>query len=1203
MSAVTASDLTRTCVLSGVSAERWTRLLKLQMAKEPKGDEMDPEESACRSLLELLVSFPSSDLIQKYLETALDSALIPLPVYISTFPHCILSTHELQSRPALWPRLIALALKAHQFYSTESLSPNSSPPVVLYDSKPPAKNAETIESVIKLLQLSYAFPASQAVATASLFEQICQSLTTLLVLLLSAISSPTHARLPPASTASLIQSVTDFAESYPLGDAKLALESWVLSFSLASGAMAYEDNLDEFLGTDIGFGINEPQLNGTDSAPAANDAIDIPVTEEDLVAPATLIQSLLANRATRTHGPHCTPHAVSLLLETYRSTIIPAPARPVNPTPSISPTTAMQTRAPTTIGPTTGGTPVRTPSGTGVPQARTPANSSSLLQSIQSSLGRTPTVPGVNASTPNPHPQVHTPVATLNQTPAGRTPARTPGPSAKHVRTPTAQHREIRKPGQIRAQVFYEKLFVAAITMVAQEVGRTQMRRGDVSDQLGDGNLLQKQLGLAEAFVLGKLPILLRQFRDVASASSSSSKSNQPSLQAALEGALSSIFVSYIHILDSCDPTMKGAHKRRVSIGIDGQPSVDELMANSDDTPAERATEGPATDRLISGFRRKLLMALIEEDLITQRFAKGIIPSGDGGPNSPSKAPDTSRDETDDELHMLDRDDGLILGEGEGKIQKEAHEAGMDLLGYCDRKLSHDAAMDDITAFLMDAANDAGSHAAISTAILKRWRTLVSTSDIGGLNILAKILSEHVAILDILSLHIPIVELVEECLVFLDDYEFDAVGDPQWALTLLGPIFLFVQLCVYHFGLSNLLLQHDGRKLSVDFLAPKIHVPEMQSFSADEKVVFKGWLEAVFASDSSSEGISDKLLRTTPPKLLLRMGAALFCAAIKTNGTDIEALRSGGVAFFLEPLLNWSLVGVLRGLVEDAFRRGYLATLNFQVIQTLVLDTNCPKPVIQMAGRCLLRLIDDPVLQAALKSILFDSTSVKQRVNRALGISDGGPVMQVIGPTSLKAMLTQSSQADYTSSLPLSLSGLSSYPTKHVMDSIYATLMSVARAGPYSRSCRYLAISVISLPHPVCARSPALLPYFIHTYLPRLLASLDHVSTSDRSLTINVMAVLVSWSLLVSFRAEKALFDVKGVLDDLEPQRRPVPNLDDMEMDDKSKRRDVSGSEVTSMAKALARKLRISGGASALLYQKVQATPYFASNFPSFSNA
>lgn len=254
-------------------------------------------EPLTAALITLLVSFPSLGLIQQYLDAALDSALIPLPTYISTFPTVILTSPDFLSRPNLWPRLISLALKAQKIYSTNPAGQISAPPSVLSDSAPPTHNAQTIESVIKLLAISYSLPsthmptASAMSSGPSLVEQITQDLTTLLVLLLSAISSPTHGRLPPTATASLISNVTELAETYPLGDAKLALDSWVLSFSLASGAMALEDGIDDFLGTEIGY---EPSAAPQSEAPASETLVqDVAVTEEDLVSSTVLIRSLV----------------------------------------------------------------------------------------------------------------------------------------------------------------------------------------------------------------------------------------------------------------------------------------------------------------------------------------------------------------------------------------------------------------------------------------------------------------------------------------------------------------------------------------------------------------------------------------------------------------------------------------------------------------------------------------------------------------------------------------------------------------------------------------------------------------------------------------------------------------------------------------------------------------------------------------------
>lgn len=198
---------------------------------------------------------------------------------------------------------------------------------------------------------------------------------------------------------------------------------------------------------------------------------------------------------------------MSLLLATYRSTIVPSPNKPASSNvTSISPTASLNAtnRGSAAVGQAPGGTPVvRTPSGAGAPQVRTPANNHTLLQGLQNTLGRTPSMhAGVNAATPvhTAH-GPHTPAAAVH-TPAGRTPARTPGNNSKLSRTPTSQNRDARRPGQMRAQIFFEKLLVAAATLVSQETGsNAEASRGGRTS--GEGSA--RRCGIAEAFVIGQV--------------------------------------------------------------------------------------------------------------------------------------------------------------------------------------------------------------------------------------------------------------------------------------------------------------------------------------------------------------------------------------------------------------------------------------------------------------------------------------------------------------------------------------------------------------------------------------------------------------------------------------------------------------------------------------------------------------------------
>ncbi|KAG8891642.1 hypothetical protein FRC01_014597, partial [Tulasnella sp. 417] len=452
-----------------------------------------------------------------------------------------------QTQPSLWSTLLDLVLQPQQ----SAASTGSPAPALLFaagSGKPPARNAEAIENVIKLLRLSYTLqagllnPASgfmQPSQTAIASEQVTQSLTTLLVLLLSAVSSPTVPRLPAAASASLIGSVSDLVEVFPLGDAKHALDGWIMSFTLASGAMDLTGGWDDMLKPEG----DAEMADGAAQGDSKDAAVDFVPPEEDLVSAGFLLRNLLEQRGKRGVGSSATSHAVSLMLGTYRSTIVPHPTRGQDANsankesgnqaapagglpPSVSPSISMAGHSRTATGQTDHHTPGVTPGMTpnAAAHSRTPAP--------QNHIGRTPNHP--QAGNISSSLQAHTPLA-VAQTPSGRTPGnnsnlpRTPGGQfgRHHARTPTASGLRdsaggsVRRPGQVRAQIFFEKLFLSAIALVAEAVP-------PAVDSAGTTPSSESQMMLRQAFVFGRLPELVATFQDFASASSSSAKANQP---------------------------------------------------------------------------------------------------------------------------------------------------------------------------------------------------------------------------------------------------------------------------------------------------------------------------------------------------------------------------------------------------------------------------------------------------------------------------------------------------------------------------------------------------------------------------------------------------------------------------------------------------------------------------------------------------
>ncbi|KAG8977768.1 mediator complex subunit, partial [Tulasnella sp. 427] len=522
--------------------------------------------------------------------------------------------------------------------------------------------------------------------------------------------------------------------------------------------------------------------------------------------------------------------------------------------------------------------------------------------------------------------QAHTPLA-VAQTPSGRTPSnnnnlpRTPGgPFGKqHARTPTASGLRdsgggsSRRPGQAKAQIFFEKLFMSAVAIVAEAV--SSLAAGDAVAAA------ESQIVLRQAFVFGRLPELIATFQDFASASSSSAKANQPKFRSAVEQALATIFTSHASLLDACDPPKKG----KGTILGDGQmmdiTTGDDLMKDGSD------------EQKGSPFRRNLLTALARRNLISLDAAKALYPPL--ATSHETGAADTSMDAMEVAGHPFSSE-GIVLEPG--RIEVLAQESVANKQDYCDWVLLN-GSPDEVWNILEAMLDDFSGQAAVAVSVQKVFGQSTGTHEgLERLCALCKVLAETSNVLDVLSLHLCISELVADGLAIVDDFDVSSTGDTQLAYTQLGSIILFLQLCSYQYGLPEVVVSRNGRKLSAEYLTASWAVYHPRSFSEDERNLMKIWHNNVFAGQT--EGLDERLLRqvTTDQTrmILLHMGASLFSEALANKTMDVNALISGAVAYFLEPVFNWSLVGIVRGLADEALRKGYSASSNLKVIHAIV---------------------------------------------------------------------------------------------------------------------------------------------------------------------------------------------------------------------------------------------------------------------------
>ncbi|KAG8763507.1 mediator complex subunit [Ceratobasidium sp. 423] len=313
-------------------------------------------------------------------------------------------------------------------------------------------------------------------------------------------------------------------------------------------------------------------------------------------------------------------------------------------------------------------------------------------------------------------------------------------------------------------------------------------------------------------------------------------------------------------------------------------------------------------------------------------------------------------------------------GRGVGRVFTEAGENGQELEVYLkSRLLSLEVPLSDKLELIDRAVVDPETHACLCTVLHKGYTSLahstqhLSPATLESLAHLSRLLYSHSTVLDIVGLRVPPTEFVAAGLAFLEDLEGAGVGDPQSALGQYGDVLLLLQLLVTRYELGSGILKHGDRVLDASYLTSSWAVYNLSDLTEPERTLINDWVKAAF--DSNSFGIDDNILRSTSPRVLLKLCATLFTEAIRKcaaepEGAGMEILRNG-VSYFEGPLLNWTLRGVIWALANEAERHGHAAQTHLDILQLLVLANGCPPPVTEMTRHRVLRLLASPYIPKA----------------------------------------------------------------------------------------------------------------------------------------------------------------------------------------------------------------------------------------------
>ncbi|KAH7931048.1 hypothetical protein BV22DRAFT_1053726 [Leucogyrophana mollusca] len=580
-----------------------------------------------------------------------------------------------------------------------------------------------------------------------------------------------------------------------------------------------------------------------------------------------------------------------------------------------------------------------------------------------------------------------------------------------------------------------------------------------------------------------------------------------------------------------------------------------DLLAQCDHIAAQSEGTQPGQENSgVRSFFRELLHQLLAVGLVDLAFAASIDP--------------------------------MIANDNSARLQTEALEQGTSLEGYLDSRLT-EAAGEDARALLDRICHDVGSHSTFAEVIQKRFTAHTKTLDVEVLSHLTKILYSHDIALDIVSLHIKVTDLVFDALEFLSEYDCETVGDPQTAVSHLGDIVLFVQLVLGRFQISASALKRGDKVLPTDYLRSTATIYRLDELSGENVTAFNAWFKAIF--DSNSEGIDDTILRSTKPKTLLQISATLFSQAVvaRAEGRIDNETVHNGISYFLGPLLNWTLVGVVKGLLVELQQRALNAPHHIEVMQTLLMSPSCPRPVLLLCSQNILKLISTKRSQVVSPSLQYDLGALRKMALRTMGFNHNEPPAtgDEPRPTAQTAWLDLPRQEIHEA---LALARARKAPHIDVSRCLAITPpikflhlfwseLSVAASLGEVETCRRIATSVLAIPR---ASGPPLLPIFMHNVLPLLITTIEQQQPTEKTMNTELMVAIVSSSLTAAFHVEWAL---QTVCDE---------------------HRYVLGQPSAAVARRLATNLRAQKGSpsstSSIILQRLNSSPSFVANFPAF---
>ncbi|KAL5495140.1 NUT1 [Sanghuangporus weigelae] len=530
-------------------------------------------------------------------------------------------------------------------------------------------------------------------------------------------------------------------------------------------------------------------------------------------------------------------------------------------------------------------------------------------------------------------------------------------------------------------------------------------------------------------------------------------------------------------------------------------------------------------------------------------------------------------------------------------LSNDCQESGISLDAYIESRLISEVNNEEgLLAFIRRALEDTPNHPEVSHVLQKRVETLCQQFDVDGLGTLCKVFNTLDLAIDIVSLHIRIDEILVPILAFVDDFDCESVGDPQTALEYLGNVVLFLQATLVKYQLSSRVFSLGDRVFPVDYLLSTSTVFRMSSLNPEDVSAVKAWSKALF--DTSSEGIEDNILRTTKPKMLMKITATLICQACNAcadRRMEGEMLKNG-ISYFNGPLLNWTLVGGIKALLRDILEKDFNAPVHLEVLRTLVESSSCPQTVLSLTGHGILAMISDPkasLFESKVPNSSFKTTTLRSIASKALGLPEAEPDSSdrnldalavptahwLDQPRDAIRDFFNSARANKAPAFDVGRCVVVLGPTRFLR-LLWDELDTATRMGELELSKRLAVYVLLAPPAAVGAgagRTPPLLPIFLSNVLHGLLSRLDSRVHTEQTFGIELLVAVITSSLTGLLHLEWAL---RALGAESQAQRYAYQSS-------------------VAVARRLATDLKRSrSGTAGVILQRLSSSPSFVANFP-----